>query len=402
MYCVPIDGTFRIEKPNLQQAAAVSLTYGRNIFDLDLEMDARWQYQKVTALAWNQANQEVISADLDDIAAPAQGNLAGSDLSEVGQVENFELRHSGSLQQQEIEGWAEAEMIKSRFSKIRGTIRFQGNEAVTPGSLIELKGLGDRFNGLAFISGVRHGLGQGDWETTAQVGLRPEWHHELFQVSAPPAAGFHPAINGLHTGIVTQLQDDPAGEERIRVRVPLINAADDGIWSRVATLDAGANRGSFFLPEINDEVIVGFINDDPHEPVILGMLHSSNKPAPLPASDDNHEKGLVTRSGMKVIFNDDKSSLTIETPAGKQVVIDDDSGKIVLTDETGNTVTMNSDGIVLESPGKISLKATGDVSIEGLNVNLKANAAAKVEGSTGAALKSGGNTEVKGSLVQIN
>ena len=402
MYCLPSAGACRIAKPNLQQDTALSLTYGNNVFDLDLEMDTRSQYRKVTASAWDHARQEVISADVEDVAAPSQGNLGGADLAAVGAVDNFALRHSGMLQQQEIEAWAEAGMLKSRFSKIRGTIRCQGTEAVKPGDMVELKGMGARFNGKAFVSGVRHMLGEGDWETTIQLGLQPEWHLETFKVNAPPAVGFHPAINGLHIGVVTQLQDDPDGEDRIQVRLPMISADDPGVWSRVATLDAGENRGTFFRPEIGDEVIVGFINDDPHEPVILGMLHSSSKPAPLTASDDNHEKGVVTRSGMKVLFNDNTPSITIETPKGKKIVIDDGDGSIVVTDETGNSVTLNSEGIALESPRDIVLKATGDVSVEGMNVTVKANASATLEGSAGAALKSSGTTEVKGSLVQIN
>ncbi|HWR82078.1 MAG TPA: type VI secretion system tip protein VgrG [Candidatus Deferrimicrobium sp.] len=410
MYCLADNGMLRIEKPDLQQKPVVTLTYGDNIFDLDLELDSRSQYQKITVSAWDHANQEVTTSDIDDVSSPSQGNIDGATLAGVGAVENYELRHSGRLEQQEIDAWAEAGMIKSRFSRIRGTVRLQGTEVVKPGVLVQLAGLGERFNGTAFVSGVRHILGEGDWETTIQLGLHPNWHHERFEVNAPPAAGFHPTINGLHVGVVTQLQNDPEGEDRILVRVPLINADDSGVWSRLATLDAGENRGTVFRPEINDEVIVGFINDDPNEPVVLGMLHSSSKPAPISGSDDNHEKGLVTRSGMKIHFNDETPSTTIETPNGNKIVIDDSEGHIQLTDQTGNTVTMSSDGISMESLGDILLKATGDVKIEGTNTSIKANASAsltatadvKIEGSSGATMKSGGVTEVKGSSVMIN
>ncbi len=402
MYCLPDDGTLRIEKPNLQQEPVLTLSYGGNVFDMDLALDSRTQVEQLSASAWDYATQEVVSSEIDDVPAPSQGNIDGPELAKIGAVESFELRHGGKLDQQEIDAWAEAGMIKSRFSRIRGTIRFQGNDAVEPGTLVSLAGMGERLNGTAFVSGVRHMLGEGDWESTIQLGLRPEWHHERFDVNSPPAAGFHPAINGLQIGVVTQLQDDPAGEDRVLVRVPIINPDDQGIWSRLGTLDAGENRGSVFRPEIGDEVIVGFINDDPNEPVVLGMLHSSGKPAPIGASDDNHEKGFVTRSGMKILFDDDTPSTTIETPNGNKIIIDDGEGQIQLSDETGNTLTMNSDGISMESPKDIVLKATGDVTIEGMNTSVKASASASLEGSSGATLKSSGNTEVKGSLVRIN
>ena len=110
------------------------------------------------------------------------------------------------------------------------------------------------------------------------------------------------------------------------------------------------------------------------------MLHSSAKPSPIPASDDNHEKGFVTRSEMKLIFDDDKVSVTIETPAGKKITLDEDSGDILIEDENSNVITMNADGISLESGADVSIVATGDVNIEGTNVNIAANAEFVAEG----------------------
>jgi Rhs element Vgr protein len=403
MYCLPDDGNLHIEKPNLQKEPVLSLGYGSHIFDLDLSMDSRSQYQKITSSSWNPANQEVIVADIEDIVSPDQGNIDGAELATVGLVADFALPHSGALQQQEIDSWSEAGMIKSRFSKIRGTIQFQGDERIKPGDVIELNGLGDRFNGMAFVSGVRHVLGAGDWKTTIQIGMDSRWHHEKFTVNAVSGAGFHPAIGGLHVGVVMQLQDDPAGEDRILVRLPLVGSPDTGIWSRVATLDAGQERGTVFRPEIDDEVIVGFINEDPNQPIILGGLHSSQNPAPISASDENHHKGLVTRSGMKVVFDDEAASISVETPKGNRLEINDQDGLMRVVDEPGNSITLDSEGISLESPGSIVIKATGQASIEAANINIKASPdSLTLEGTLSTALRSDGATEVKGSVVQIN
>ncbi len=132
------------------------------------------------------------------------------------------------------------------------------------------------------------------------------------------------------------------------------------------------------------------------------MLHSSAKPAPITGSDDNHEKGLVTRSEMKVLFDDDKKTIEISTPAGKMVTLDEDQGNIVITDENSNVVTIDDSGITLESPKDINLKASGDVNIEGTNVNIAANAEFKAEGSAGAEVSTSAVAVLKGSLVQIN
>jgi len=170
----------------------------------------------------------------------------------------------------------------------------------------------------------------------------------------------------------------------------------------VATLDAGENRGSFFRPEIGDEVIIGFINDDPNDAVVLGMLNSSAKPAPITASDDNHEKGFVTRSEMKMIFNDDKISYTLETPKGKKLILNEDEDAVTIEDEHANKLMLNKDGISMESGKDIKIKAKGDVKIEGANISVKASAQFKAEGNSGSELKSGAVTIVKGSQVKIN
>ena len=236
----------------------------------------------------------------------------------------------------------------------------------------------------------------------AQFGLNPTWFSETYDISEMPGSGIMPAISGLHVGVTTQLESDPEGEDRILVQIPIIDNEEQGIWARIAALDAGENRGSFFRPEVGDEVIVGFINDDPNDAVILGMLNSSVKPAPLTAADDNHEKGFVTRSGMKMIFNDDKISYTLETPAGKKLILDEDAGTISVEDEHKNVLTLDDKGITLESAGDINIKASGDVNMEGTNVNVKASAQLKAEGSSGAEVSSGAITVIKGSQVQIN
>jgi uncharacterized protein involved in type VI secretion and phage assembly len=206
----------------------------------------------------------------------------------------------------------------------------------------------------------------------------------------------------LQIGIVTRLEGDPTGDDRIQVKLPVVSADDDGVWARLACLDAGDSRGIFFRPEIGDEVVVGLLENDPRNPIVMGMLHSSAKPVPVPISDDNHEKGYVSRSEMKLIFNDDKKSVTLQTPAGKMLAIDEDDGSIKLEDENGNKIVMNSDGITIESAKDLKLKASGDIKLEGVNVENTAQANFKADGSAGAELTSSAILKIKGSLVQIN
>lgn len=400
--CFVENGKITISKPNVKSASVETVTFGASLLDFDAEIDARNQFAKVSSYSWDYSNQELVEIEAKDPGISLNGNLTASDLAETIELENLELRHGGAITEAELQDWADAKLLFQQLSKIRGRVKFQGIPAVKPNTIITLEGVGDRFNGKAYITGVFHEIAEGNWTIDAQFGLNPEWFSETFDIHTPTGSGIIPAIKGLHTGIVTQLESDPNGEDRILVKIPIINNEEQGIWCRVASPDAGENRGVFFRPEIEDEVIIGFINEDPNNAIVLGMLHSSGKPAPITASDDNHQKGIVTRSEMKVLFDDEKKSIGIETPAGKKITLDEDKGVIVIEDENSNVITIDSNGIKMESSGNIEIKATGDVKIEGTNVSISASAQLKAEGSAGAELSSGATAILKGSIVQIN
>ncbi len=403
LLCITNDNKITIDKPQFSGNPALTIQYGATVLDLDAEMDARLQFKNVKGSSWDYTGQELLdTVEAEDAGIPQAGNLSSSDLASVTGSDGFTLINSAKMQEPELQAWVNMKMLKHQLARIRGSVRTDGTAAVNPGQLIELKGVGDRFEGKLYVTGVRHDIQEGSWQTVFQFGINPEWFAETYKIQQPLAGAVIPPINGLQIGIVTQLQDDPDGENRILVRVPVIHKEDEGAWCRVSTLDAGNERGTFFLPEIEDEVIVGFINNDPRHGIVLGMLNSSARPAPLTASDDNHEKGYQSRSKMKWIFNDDKKSLNIETPEGNKIILTEEDKKILLEDQNGNKILMNEDGITIESSKDVIWKASGDIKMEGTNINIKGSAQTKVEGSSGTELSSGATTIIKGSMVQIN
>lgn len=403
LVCVTADGSVNGIKPELANEAIATLAFGGNIYEFDAEIDARRQYQSVAALGWDSASQAIAQADAADPGWTTVGNLAPDDLAQAVGAQEFNLLHPGRLSTDELQSWADATLLRSRMAFVRGRARIQGFAKAVPGATLTLEGLGDRFNGPVWVSGVRHEISTGNWQSDVQFGLANTHHAEQYNVAAPAAGALLAAISGLHTGVVTQLESDPDSEFRIRVKIPSVDPDGEGIWARIATLDAGDNRGTFFLPEVDDEVLVGFLNDDPRQPVVLGQLHSSAKAAPLEAADANPEKGYVSRSGMKLIFNDEKVSVTLETPAGNKFSIDEDSGEVMLVDSNGNKIVFSSSGIAIESAKDLTLKAAGDLKLEGqVNLQAKAGAQFKAEGSAGLEISSSAITTVKGSLVQIN
>ncbi len=405
------DGEVAVKKPALSGSPIVSLAYGANVISFDLALDAETQLQAVEATSWDFSQQKVQTGKGSEPTVPALGNLTGKKLGEVLSPKTLALVHPGQVKQPELKAWAEGQLLKSRLAKLRGTIKTQGFPEAAADALVELTGMGARFNGKAYISGFQHELREGAWHTYLQLGLDPDWFvEEKKGISQASASGLLPGIRGLHPAAVKEIADDPEGEARIKVVIHTLDAKGKGTWARLATLDAGNERGTFFLPEVGDEVVVGFINDDPRDAVILGMLHSSKLKPPLTATKDNHEKGLVTRSKLKLMFDDDKKVITLETPGGNMMTISDDAKGLELKDQNGNTLTLDDQGItlksakdiILEATGKVNVKATQDASIEGLNLNLKAQAQFKAEGSAGAEVSTSAVAVLKGSLVQIN
>lgn len=401
--CFCENGVLVVRAPALDTTPVLDLVYGATIKEMNAEIDSRFQYSGVQGLSWNSADQSLINIEAASPAVNEPGNMNAEEMSVVAQEEPVILMHGGNIKEQELQSRIDTQLLKSRLSKIRGTVKISGYAGVMPGQMIKLNGVGERFAGNSFVSGIRHEIGNGLWDTIIQFGINHKWFAEENDIQPLPAAGFTPSVKGLQIGIVTNLENDPEGEHRIKVKIPIVDKDGEGLWCKMAMPDAGDSRGFFFRPEIGDEVVIGFLSEDPNYGIVLGCLHSSTKPAPLSASNDNHEKGIVTRSQMKWIWNDDKKTLTIETPSGNTVLISDDEKEISLKDEHGNSIQMNGDGIRIQSSKDIILKAAADMNVEaGTNIEVNAGASLKASGSAQAELSSSGTTTIKGSMVMIN
>lgn len=400
--CIVDDGLLKIKTPDVEQSEQLELVYGATILDFDAEIDARNQFAAVSSYGWSAADQEIVEKEAGQNVLNLNGNIETEELAAVVELDKLELKDAGSVSDESLQQWADAKNLFNQLAKTRGRVKFQGNAIVKPNTTLLLEGVGDRFKGKVYVSAVRHQITEGNWTMDAQFGYSPKWFSETVEINEQPAAGLLGAVHGLQIAKVSQLHNDPDGEMRVMVRMPLINTGEQGIWARMASPDAGNNRGMFFRPEIDDEVIVGFLNGSPNEPIILGMLNSSANPTPIEPSEENNEKGFVTRSEMKFVFDDDKPSVIIETPNGNKITVDDDAGVIQMEDENLNVVTLNSDGITMDSPGDITIKAAGDVSVVGTNINIAASAEIDAEGTAGANLSSSASVKIEGALVEIN
>jgi uncharacterized protein involved in type VI secretion and phage assembly len=413
-------GTVTVGKPDTQATPVLMVEYGDSILELEAQMDAATQYTSsaIRSYAWDESTQTMLEAGPGPLNVTEQGNVTSDQLAKTFNVQTYGQKTGAMIPASSLQEWSTAELLKSKLSKIRGQVRFQGSALAQTGKMIQLAGLGGRFNGPAYISGVRHNVTNGRWITTVTFGLAWPWFaSEAPHIPALPAAGQMPAVQGLQTGKVKQVATDPAGEFRVLVTLPILGDDSQGVWARVNTFYASKQIGAVFYPEVGDEVIVGFMNNDPRYPVMLGSVYSKALPPPVPPDEQNNMKELVTRSKLTMMFDDQNIVFQVSTPGKRVVRLDDKAGTITISDDNKNSITMSSTGITISSGKDLVLKATGsvtvtagsalsmsattDATLKGQQISQTASGSFQAQGST-TALTASGTLTIKGTLVSIN
>ncbi|SFA98885.1 Rhs element Vgr protein [Collimonas sp. OK607] len=414
---IPDDACVIVKPPQTSAAAVLKVTYGIDLMTFQADIDARTQLQSVVGAAWDPATQAVAQQTSSPATLNEQGNLTAGDLAKVAGPAIYRLQTAAPLESGEIKTWTAARQMKAALAKIRGKMKFQGSATAKPGTMIELVGVGKRFSGSVFVSAVHHDISDGNWVTEVEFGMAPEWFSEQHGGDAL-ASGLLPGAGGLQIGVVQKLDADPEGQYKIQVTIPVLQAETAGVWARLASFYGSTGVGAFFIPEIGDEVVIGYFNNDPSHPVVLGSLYSSQHKMPYELTADNYTKALWTKGLLKVVFDDEKKVITIVTPQNNTIVLSDDAKSICLTDQNSNKIEMNTSGILLDSPKDIVINAKGKVNIsavaniensaqadiksEALNINNTAKIGFVAKGSATAELSASGQTTVKGAMVMIN
>jgi uncharacterized protein involved in type VI secretion and phage assembly len=199
-----------------------------------------------------------------------------------------------------------------------------------------------------------------------------------------------------------------------------------------------------FRPEVGDEVVIGFLNDDPRQPLIIGSLFSKHNKSPKPVEvveEANSQRAIVSRAGTRIVFDDATPALRLETTASgdangdyKNIISLDEKQQIIcIQDQHGNRIIMDSKGVTISSDGDINLEAKGLIkldskkdlmmqvsnranlkaaeigvigttkcSIKAAEAELTADATLTLKGGCETKLSSGAMLEIQGSLVKIN
>ena len=169
---------------------------------------------------------------------------------------------------------------------------------------------------------------------------------------------------GIYVALVSDIRD-PDGSGRVKVTLPWApDTSSDHYeaWARVATLMGGNNRGSWFIPDVNDEVLVSFEGGDPRRPYVLGGLWNGKDKPPqsMDGSGQNNLKVLRSRNGVKITLDDSTGQETFiaETPGGQKITLQDGPGSVNIIDSNGNSVKMEASGITVNSAAVVTVSAT--------------------------------------------
>jgi phage protein D len=375
----------RFEPPK-SEGEAIEMQWGDNLQEFRPRMTTVNQVSSVTVRGWDpKTRQEIVGQATHGDGVPQ----IGESRKPADVVQSAFNRDAPMLAaDRPVRTQAEADQMahalagkhSSRFIEAEGMC--VGNARIVAGTSVKLKALGDRFSGTYLVTSCRHVYSPQDGYQTqfAISGQEPTSLLKTLGASAQPSG----ASRGLVIGIVTDNQD-PEKQGRVKVKYPWLSPDHASDWARVVSVGAGPTRGIQFVPEINDEVLVGFEQDDVHHPYVLGGLWNGVDAPPgdqgkIVSGGKVQQRVIQSRTGHTIVLDD--------ADGAGGITVQDRSGNMIMLDSGSNALKIKIKGdATLECDGNLSLKAQGQVEIKGTGV--------KIDGG-------GGMVDVKGSLINLN
>jgi uncharacterized protein involved in type VI secretion and phage assembly len=195
-------------------------------------------------------------------------------------------------------------------------------------------------------------------------------------IDARVPAGLGGRWYGVYPALVADLRD-PDNQGRVKVTLPWspdTGSARYEAWARLATLMAGDNRGSWFIPDVDDEVLVCFEGGDPRRPYVIGALWNGRDAPPesMDGAGQNDRKVLRSRNGVKLTLDDadGQEKFIVETPGGQKLTLKDGPGNLIAEDSNGNSIKLEPSGITVTTSAKVTVNAsTAEVAASLVTVN---------------------------------
>ncbi len=268
-----------------------------------------------------------------------------------------------------------------------------GAADLAPGSVLTVEGVGERLSGEYYVTGVTHRFSPLEGFVT-QFDVGDEYSIDPESAATPPAGHRHvPYGAGVVVGIVTN-NKDPDGLARVKVRFPWLSDESESAWARMAAVGAGKERGVYWLPEVDDEVLVAFEHGDLRRPYIVGGLWNGVDVPPLDSSADPKPadvKRCESREGLALVISDKAGSRHISLSSSddlNSIVINQDEKVVTISSDgdinisgASGKITIEGQDLEIKSGGRLDISAAQDIKIEaGARLELKGGIETKVEG----------------------
>ncbi|NWJ45562.1 MAG: VgrG-related protein [Chloroflexi bacterium] len=411
------DGKLNMRK-HVQGSKVATLSYGEDLLTLNARISYVDNVTEVLVRGWDVKKKEAIVGK--STSATGYSSLTSNNESSAkkafGTTKTAAV-FSPVMSQSEADKVAEAifEELSGRIMQVDGSVL--GNPTLLPGKCIELAKISTTFSGTYYLTSCIHRYGiEGYITEFAASGKQAN----TFAEQVGGGENHWELSRGVVIGIVTNL-NDPDNLGRVKIKFPWLPQADgqdiESNWARVAMPMAGNNRGFFFMPEVNDEVLVAFEQGDLQHPYIIGALWNGKDAPPelsqalssgvvkqrliksksghiitLDESDDKPKISIVDKTGSnKIIIDSQNNTITIESK--DKISITSTTKDIELKAAAGK-VTLDAKEIEIKSSTNTKISATAKMEVQGLNLEMKASASAKIDG--------GGMTEIKGGLIKLN
>jgi len=403
-----------LKNPSLSSySPQLTISHGEGTLSFDATLDATHQWQGLELTQVDPFTSEQVSK----LASNQEGLTSSSDsnTSLNPDTDPIQLNISQEIDANELKVIADALYKYSFLNRISGQAKFKGVLDIDLDQVIQLEGFGKRFNGEVYLTAVKHEISEGRIYTAIEFGLKRDLLSSSLNLDLNK---LNPPISGLHIGEVIQIDNDPENQYRIKVIVPALNETSEGIWARMTHFYTGSESGAFFLPEIGTKVVLAFVSNDPRFPIIMGSIYSSQQVPEDSPEAENHLKSFVSKSKLKLAFNEEDKSIEISTPNGNSIMLDESGQEISILDENNNSIKLSASGIELQSggdikincggsmdlsaTGQIQLNANTDLNLNALNISQNADANLTAKATANLELNSSGISTLKGSIVQIN
>jgi len=357
------DNAITVTEPKpLLTIPELTVTYGNAMIDFHAEVDASTQYSTFDLSSYDSYNEEAVSSTSQEPSLLAQGDLDGVTISKDVSPTKNELSTSSILTSSEAKNIADAFLMRSRLSRLVGKICVKGINNIDIGSIITLVGFGSRFSGLAYVTSLSHEFQKGNYKTWIGFGMR---YNPIQNKNKLDISRFTSKIEGLHIGTVTKIDADPKDELRIQVAIPTLKATGDGMWAKLATLYTGNEAGSFFIPEVDSQVVVSFLSNDSRYPIILGSLYTKTTKPYKTIDAENQFKAILSKEKLTLEFDDVEKIITIKSSDDNYIKIKETDKEIEIKDINKNTILTSKDGIKLSSEKDITIDAKGKIILKG-------------------------------------